>query len=271
MQQSLQYDLSLLSSRFRLLPESKNRVFKSTAGAHSFPRRHFQHLPYKVDVQLFLLCTQRLPLDYFLDDSPPVFYEVREVPFSAEEFQEDDTAAPDVLLVGLLLVLGFGSVEDGVVADGRGDRWGSNSVGVAKAHQFDENVVLFVQPHHHHVLGVDGLVRVPLLVAKTEGYKDLANNLKDGGQVVHLLLAEHPGYAFSGKVFEENVEEALLAEVLDNLDDVRVVEVLQDLHLLKGPDQVHLLAHCLYFADPLQPRVPFEDLPNDAGPPGKHF
>ena len=102
-------------------------------------------------------------------------------------------------------------------------------------------------------------------MAERKGYEDLFDNFDDGVQAVQVFLAEDVADAFAGDFFLDYVEETVLVEVLFNLDDVRVVEVLQDLDLLVSSHELHLLGSTFDFADPLDAAVAFHDLPDDAG------
>lgn len=50
-----------------------------------------------------------------------------------------------------------------------------------------------------------------------------------------------------------------------------MVQMLQYLHLLKGPKERKLLRDSFYFANAFDPAVAFEDLPNDCVASGEHF
>ena len=72
-------------------------------------------------------------------------------------------------------------------------------------------------------------------------------------------------------MFEYDVEVVGLREVLYDLHDVRVVELLQDLHLLVGLEEIHVFVHGEDLADALDATVAFEHLPDNGPAPPKHL
>lgn len=64
-------------------------------------------------------------------------------------------------------------------------------------------------------------------------------------------------------MFKDKVKKALVIKVLNYLDDIRMVQVLQYLHLLESSKKTQLLWDCLYLADSIHFAVPLKNLADD--------
>ena len=163
-----------------------------------------------------------LPVNDLLDGLVFILNEVRKTSLPAQQFQENDPTAPNILLVSLLITVGLRSVEDGILPDGSSDNRGSDTMSMAKTYQFDEECLAFFKGNDHYMLRVDGFVSIAFFMAIFKGNQNLPDYFDDRFKVVAILLAEQVANAFSGYFFHDHVEKAVLIKIFRYLDDVRV-------------------------------------------------
>ena len=187
---------------------------------------HGQHPGEEVDYGAAVVLGEVLFFDNIFDDFFLSLQKLGEPALAADHLEEQDAAGPHILLVGVEPVVGLGRGEERVLPDDAIlHLLGADAEGLSEADQLDEVALALVHFEDHEVFGVDGLVRVAELVAELEGEEDLAEDVDDVLEAAQVLVVVEFLEGLAGDVLEHDVEEVVLAEVLDDLHDIGVVQV----------------------------------------------
>lgn len=163
---------------------------------------------------------------HVFDDLLLPLQKLRELPLPAHHLQQQDARRPHVLLLGVQPVVGLGGGEERVAADDAVvDLARADAHGLAEADELDQVALAAVELEDDEVVGVEGLVRVAELVAELEGEEHLPQDVDDVLEAAQVLVVDELAQRLARDVLQHDVQEVVLAEVLHQLHDIRVVQI----------------------------------------------